>query len=313
MINILQTVTAVPDSTIAAAAARAESAKAEMIDKIANSTPSELLADLIEKSIQFGLKLVAAVLVYIIGGYLIKWVKKLLAKTFARKKTDPSIVSFMTSFVSVILWIVLIVIVISTLGVETTSLAALLAAGGVAIGMALSGTVQNFAGGVMILTFKPFKIGDYIEAQGNAGTVSDINITNTKIVTYDNRVVVLPNGTLSSGVIVNYSKQEWRRVDLTVSVEYGSDAGTVKEALLDIASQDPRVMTAEQGAPDDPFAGVTKLNSSSVDFSYRLWVRTADYWGVYFDINEKVYTELPKRGIGFPFPQVSVHMAEKKS
>jgi len=305
MIHLPSILTTLTDSAMAAAA---DSTKAAIIDKVTNSTPSELLADLTDKLVQFGLKLLGALLIFIIGGWIIKWVKKLLKRLFERKDYEPAVESFVLSLVTVLMWIIVIAIAIGALGVETTSIAALLAAGGVAIGMALSGTVQNFAGGVMILAFKPFKAGDYIEAQGFAGTVSEVSIVSTKIITVDNRVIVLPNGSLSNGVINNYSKLDWRRVDLTVSVEYGADAEEVKKALLEIASSNPLILNAAQGAPADPFVGIAKLNSSSVDFTYRLWVKTPDYWSVYFDINEKVYKELPERGIGFPFPQVSVHM-----
>jgi len=280
----------------------------ETINKVSDTPADQLLASLGEKALQFGLKLVAAFLIYIIGGYVIKWVRKVLGRFFKRKKTEPAIVSFMTSLVTTLLWVVVIIIAVGTLGVETTSLAALLAAGGMAIGMALSGTVQNFAGGIMILAFKPFKVGDYIEAQGYAGTVTEVNITSTKITTVDNRVVILPNGTLSNGTINNYSKLQYRRVDFTVSVEYGSDAEKVAELLRGVAADDARILGAAEGAPADPFVGLALLNASSVDFTFRVWVKSADYWGVFFDTNAAIYKTLPENGIHFPFPQVSVHL-----
>lgn len=270
----------------------------------------DALGNLFDKALVFGLKILAALLIYFIGAYLIKAFKRFLRKFFERRRTEPAIVSFVMSLVSTVCWIMLVIIVVGTLGIETTSIAALLAAGGMAIGMALSGTVQNFAGGVMILVFKPFKVGDYIEAQGYAGTVTEMNITSTKMLTVDNRVIILPNGSLSSGTVNNYSSMPFRRVDITVSVEYGSDAAKVKELLLALAAKDSRVLTSGQGAPADPFAALNKLSSSSVDFVFRVWVNSTDYWPVYFDLNEEIYKSLPENGVGFPFPQMTVHMSE---
>lgn len=278
------------------------------INQVTSTPPDQLLASLGEKALQFGLKLLAAFLIYIIGAWLIKVIKNTLRRFFSRRNTEPAIVSFTMSLVTAALWVILIIVAVGTLGVETTSLAALLAAGGMAIGMALSGTVQNFAGGVMILAFKPFKVGDYIEAQGFAGTVSEVNITSTKLVTLDNRVIILPNGPLSSGSVNNYSKMEFRRVDLNVGVEYGSDADKVKELILGIASNDSRVLGTAQGAPADPFVALTSLSPSSVDFTVRLWVKSAEYWDVFFATNECIYKTLPENGVNFPFPQLSVHM-----
>ncbi len=278
------------------------------IQAISSTPPEQIVSSLVEKGIQFGLKLLAAIAIYLIGAWIIRMVKKLLRSFFAKKNTEAAIVSFTMSLATALLWVLVVIIAVGALGVETTSLAALLAAGGMAIGMALSGIVQNFAGGLMILIFKPFKAGDYIEAMGYAGTVSEVNITSTKIVTVDNKVIILPNGPLQSGTVDNYSKMDYRRVDFSVGVEYGSDADDVRSALLEIAASDKRVLTAGQGAPADPFVGVLNLNPSSVEFTFRIWTRTADYWGVFFDTNEKIYKMLPERGISFPFPQVSVHM-----
>lgn len=278
------------------------------IRTISGTPPEQIVSALVEKGIQFGLKLLAAIAIYLIGAWLIRMVKKLLRSFFSRKNTEAAIVTFTMSLVTAFMWVLVVIIAVGALGVETTSLAALLAAGGMAIGMALSGIVQNFAGGLMILIFKPFKAGDYIEAMGYAGTVTEVNITSTKMVTVDNKVIILPNGPLQSGTVDNYSKMDFRRVDFVVGVEYGSDADTVRSALLDIAASDKRVLTAGQGAPADPFVGVLSLNPSSVDFTFRIWTKTADYWGVFFDTNEKIYKMLPERGVKFPFPQVSVHM-----
>ena len=293
------------------AAARVDAAKVEFVEKFATSTPGELASDLLDKLVRVGLKLLAAVLIYIVGAMLIKWIRKSVRNRLEKKKTEPTVLSFTMSMLTAVLWILLIVMTIGALGIETTSIAALLAAGGVAIGMSLSGTMQNFAGGIMILIFKPFKAGDFIEAQGVTGVVKDVSISSTKVITMDNKVVVLPNGALFNGVIKNYSKLDWRRVDVTVSVEYGSDADAVREALLGVAAADPRIKTVADGAPADPFVGLLQLNSSSVDFTLRVWCASSDYFPVFFSLNERLYTELPGKGINFPFPQLSVHFADK--
>ena len=198
-----------------------------------------------ETMLQFGLKVLAALLLYIVGMWLISLLKRGLKRMFERRNTEPTLASFISSFVSISLTILLVVISVGTLGVNTTSLAALLAAGGMAIGMALSGTVQNFAGGLMLLAFKPFKAGDFIEAQGQSGTVIEVNITATKILTPDNRVVILPNGALSNGTINNFSGRPLRRVEWAVSVSYGVDAAACKQAILDIINADRRVLQAD--------------------------------------------------------------------
>ena len=230
--------------------------------------------------------------------------------------------------------LILIVVCVSTLGVDTTSLAALLAAGGLAIGMALSGTVQNFAGGIMLLAFKPFKAGDLIEAQGTLGTVVEVNITATKVLTPDNRVVILPNGALSNGTINNYNGRPLRRVEWLVSVSYGVDAAECKEAIQAILNSDERVLKADTDmeqlyqelnisafqlstvnyrmkAIPAPFVALKQLNANDITFVVRAWVRAADYWDVFFALQERFYTELPKQGFTFAYPHLDVKMLNK--
>ena len=278
-----------------------------------------------ETMLQFGLKVLAALLLYIVGMWLISLLKRALKRMFQRRQTEPTLASFISSFVSITLTILLIVISVSTLGVNTTSLAALLAAGGMAIGMALSGTVQNFAGGLMLLAFKPFKAGDFIEAQGQSGKVIEVNITATKILTPDNRVVILPNGALSNGTINNYSGRPLRRVEWPVSVSYGVDADACKQAILDILNSDERVLKADTDmnalykelniskfqlstvnyrmeAIPAPFVALKSLNESDITFVARVWVKGDDYWDVFFDMQQRFYTELPKQGFTFAYP-----------
>ena len=279
--------------------------------------------------LNFGLKVLAALLIFLIGIWIIRKVQSALKRLFVRKRTEQTIASFFTSFISITLTVLLIVMTIGTLGMDTTSLAALLAAGGLAIGMALSGTVQNFAGGIMLLAFKPFKAGDFIEAQGTTGKVVEVNITATKILTPDNRVVILPNGALSNGVINNFNGRPLRRVEWLVSVSYGVDAAKCKEAILAIINSDKRVLQADtdmnklykelnisafqlstvnyrMDAIPAPFVALKSLNESDITFVVRAWVRADDYWDVFFDLQERFYTELPPQGFGFAYPHVEI-------
>lgn len=283
--------------------------KEVLVETLRNTPPDQLLQQFTSAAVGFGLKVLGALLIYAIGAWIIQIVKKSLRKGFARKNTEKTIASFTYSLVTIILWVIVIIIAVSTLGVNTSSLAALLAAGGMAIGMALSGTVQNFAGGIMILVFKPFKAGDLIEAQGFSGTVKEVNIVSTKLLTTDNRVVILPNGALSNGNINNVNTLPLRRVDINVSVAYGSDATAVKNAILEIAAGIPEIIDSKTPGAADPFVALMSLESSSVDFVVRCWVKAPDYWGVKFGLTEAIYTQLPgKYGIQFPFPQVDVHI-----
>lgn len=302
--------------------------------EFAKADPEGFWQIFVEKATQFGIKVVAALLIFVIGIFLIRWVKSILKHMFDRRNTEPTIASFVTSFTSISLTVLLVVISISTLGVDTTSLAALLAAGGLAIGMALSGTVQNFAGGLMLLAFRPFKAGDLIEAQGVTGKVVEVNITVTKILTPDNRVVILPNGALSNGVINNFNGRPMRRVEWMVSVSYGVDAAKCKEAILAIINSDERVLQADtdmaalykelnitafqlstvnyrMDAIPEPFVALKSLNANDITFVARAWVRADDYWDVFFTLQERFYTELPPQGFTFAYPHVDVTMLNK--
>ncbi len=255
--------------------------------------------------------LLVAIIVYIVGSFVIKWVKKLFMKMLERTKVDTTLHTFLTSIVSVVLWFTLIIIIISILGIETSSFIALFASAGVAIGMALSGTLQNFAGGVMILLFKPFKVGDYIEAQGYAGTVKAIQIFNTIIRTNDAQTIIIPNGGLSTGSLKNYSTEPYRRVDLDFQFAYGTDLNKVKQAIQEIQQRNSLIL---QGPVKDsdvvaaPWIGLTQLGESGVVVNTRTWCRGADYWTVYFYMNETVYQELKERGFMFPFNRMDVNI-----
>ena len=280
-------------------------------EKLATTPTNELLGELLDKAVSFGLKILAAFVIYFIGTWLIRKIKGLLTRIFEKKETDAAIASFVQSIVSIVLTILLILITVGTLGIDTTSLAALLAGGGMAIGMALNGTVQNFAGGIMILIFRPFRAGDFIEAQGFSGTVSEVTITSTKLVTVDNKVIIIPNGAMSNGTINNYSRMPVRRLDLTVDTEYGTSSEKTCEVLMGIVKEDPRVLTVENGGKADPFVALNALTDSSVQFVVRVWVKSEDYWDVNYDMLSKIYTELPKNNIDFPYPKLDVNLLNK--
>mgnify|MGYP001252523695 FL=1 len=215
---------------------------------------------------------------------------------------DISIKTFVKSLVNILLTVLLIISVVGALGVETTSFAALLASAGVAIGMALSGNLQNFAGGLVILLFKPYKVGDWIESQSFSGTVREIQIFHTILTTGDNKLVYVPNGSLSSGVVTNYNTQETRRVEWVFGVDYGEDYDKVERVIREVLAADSRVLNTPE-----PFIALHALDASSVNVIVRVWVKTGDYWGVYFDTNKAIYNTFNEKGINFPFPQLTVH------
>lgn len=298
----------------------------ENIIKQATTDPESFWHGVLDSAIHFGLKVLVAFVIYLIGAWLIKRVKRLLVRVFERRHTERTLATFISSLVSITLTVLLVLATIGTLGVDTTSFAALLTAGGMAIGMALSGTVQNFAGGIMLLIFRPFKAGDFVTVSGVSGTVMEVTIVSTKVLTPDNRVVVLPNGALFSSNIENVSAQPLRRVNWTVSVEYGSDAEKCMEVLLEIVRSDKRILTSADQRPKtnsrsavntdglpipDPFVALASLNESDISFVVRAWVHKEDYWDVFYDLNLRFYTELPQRGFNFAFPHMDVNITNK--
>jgi len=273
-----------------------------MLDAVSSGEIHTLLKQLMAMGVEAGKSILMAIVIYIAGKFIIKLINRLVRQMLERKGVDSTIQSFLKSFVNILLNVLLIITVISALGVNTTSFAALLASVGVAAGMALSGNLQNLAGGLIILLFKPFKVGDFVEAQGTMGTVKEIQIIHTILLTVDNKEVYLPNGSLSSGSITNYSKMGTRRVDFTVNVEYGTDVEKVMNALKAIAESDERILNEPA-----PFYAVSALAESSVNFTFRVWVNGADYWPVFFDTNKKIYEEFNRQSIKFPFPQLQIH------
>ncbi len=279
-----------------------------MLEKVFSPETYSLLG---QWAFGFCKSLVVAAIVYFIGSRLIKLVSKLITKALERSKVDPSLFSFLTSIVNVVLWFVLIIILISIFGIETSSFIALFASAGMAIGMAMSGTLQNFAGGVMVLLFKPYKVGDFIEAQGYAGTVKEIQIFNTIIRTNDAQTIIIPNGGLSTGSLKNYSTEKYRRVDLDFQFAYGTDFEEVRKAIGEIQQRNPLIM---QGPVDDspvvaaPWLGLTKLGDSGVVVTSRQWCKGSDYWTVAGYMNETVYQELKAKGFMFPFNRMDVNI-----
>ncbi len=279
---------------------------------IKNISFDQLIDTLISDIVHFAISLTIAILVFYAGKYIIRKLYNFVYGILHRRQVEASLSTFVLSLVRIVLYFILIVTVIGILGIETSSFLALFASAGVAIGMALSGTLQNFAGGVLILLLKPFKVGDYIEAQGFAGTVTRIEIFNTIICTPDNKSIIIPNGGLSTGSINNYSIQPYRRVDWTVGISYGESVDRARTLLLDLLRKDPRILWEEKtGMPSvkAPVVVVAELADSSVNLSVRAWVASADFWGVYFDHNEEFYNAITAApGLSFPFPQLDVHM-----
>ena len=253
----------------------------------------------------FGKNIIVAIIVYFVGKFIIEKILKLARTMMNKRNLDPSLHSFIDSFISIGLYFVLGFVIVSILGIETTEFAALFAAVGMAVGMALSGTLQNFAGGVMILLFKPYKIGDVIEAQGYCGCVKQIQIFNTIICTPDNQTIIVPNGGLSTGSLKNYSTASQRRVDINVEVAYGTKPENVRAVLNKIIDNEPRILKT---AGFEPAIPMTSMSASSIVFQFRVWVDSANYWGVLFDCTEKVYNDLSAAGIEIPFQQIDVHM-----
>ena len=279
---------------------------ARAIEMLKTISFQDAMSKIANMTVNFSFKVLIAIGVFYLGRFIIRRIYKILHNIFERKKVDLSLSTFVLSFTNILLYFILTVTIIGILGIETSSFLALFASAGVAIGMALSGTLQNFAGGVLILILKPYKVGDYIEAQGFAGTVKEILMFHTVITTPDNKTIMIPNGSLSTGSINNYSVQPRRRVDWTVSIQYGDDFNNASEAIKEILNSDERVIK------DDPsqaiLVGLKELGDSAVILTVRAWTSSSDYWPLFFEISQKMYAELPKKGVNFPFPQLDVHL-----
>jgi len=269
---------------------------------------SQLLEIGTELVVQYGLMLIAAIAIFFIGKMAANWVKKLVARVMKKSGLDPIIIGFTSSIAYITMMAFVIVAALGQLGIQTTSFIAILGAAGLAIGLALQGSLANFAAGFLMIIFRPFKVGDYIEGGGVSGTVQAIHIFTTTLTTPDNKTIIVPNANIGNDNITNYSTQATRRVDLTVGVAYDADLKEVRNILEDIVSKDSRVLS-------DPAhqIAVAELADNSVNFIFRLWVNSADYWDVFFDTNETVKNRFDEAGIGIPFPQRDVHLYEHKA
>lgn len=269
---------------------------------------NELISQLTGLGIKYGLKVIAAILIWIIGSFIIKKLMKFVKKSLSKSKMDESLTKFLTNLIFWSLKILLIIIILGKLGIETTTFAAILAAAGLAVGMALQGSLANFAGGVLIMLFKPFKVGDLIEAQGELGVVKEIDIFTTKLVNPQNKLVIIPNGPLSNGNIKNYSAEGILTIFHTIGIDYDSDIKKAKEVLMNVMTSQEKVL---KNPP--PLVAVSEFGESSLNLAVRPSVKVEDYWDVYFETLEKAKTELNKAGIEIPYPHRVLINKQNKS
>jgi len=260
-------------------------------------------SSIIEMLTMHGIKFLTALAIFIIGKWVAKRIVKIIDKTFDKAGVDETLADFIENIAYAILMVIVVIAALGQMGIETTSFAAILAAAGLAIGLALQGSLSNFAAGVLIILFRPFKAGDYVEAAGVSGTIEEISIFTTQLKTPDNREIIIPNNNITTGTIINYSAKNKRRIDLVVGVAYDADLKKARKVFEKIIASDDRIL-----AKPEPQIAVAELGASSVDFVVRPWVKAAEYWDIRFDLNEKIKTELDKAGIGIPFPQRDVRL-----
>jgi small conductance mechanosensitive channel len=264
----------------------------------------DLINALMAKAPEWGMRLVGATLTFFIGWWIVKWINNAVKNYFLIKDFDQGLETFLESLINIMLKVCLVLTTAATMGVELTSFMAIFGSAGLAIGFAFSGTLSNFAGGIIILLLKPYKVGDVIEAQGYVGKVDSIQIFSTHLKTLDTKTVIIPNGKLANESLVNYTAVEFRKVVWTFGISYGDDAELAKKLLLEIVNADERVLQE----PDVPFVAMSALSNSSVDFTLRAWTRSEEFWNVYWAVNEIVYNTFPKNGLSIPFPQMDVHI-----
>ncbi|MDD4819845.1 MAG: mechanosensitive ion channel [Flavobacteriales bacterium] len=299
IIYLLQNVAEAADTT-----AKKYPTLKELVESVKGLSTEQIITSVIHGLMSAIFHILLATIIFYIGRWLIRRADFIINKIFDHRDVDASLRSFLLSMFNAVATFLLLIIVIGFLGVDTSSFIALFASAGLAVGMALSGTLQNFAGGVLVLLLKPYRVGDFIEAQGQTGTVKAITLFSTVLATVDNKNIILPNGGMSTGIINNYSKEDKRRVDWTFSIAYGDDYDTAKKVLAEMLEKDSRVLK-------DPeyFIALGALADSSVNITVRAWVSSTDYWGLFFDMNERVYKEFPKHSLNIPFPQMDIHMS----
>ena len=304
MLNFLQTETVenliVPDSVQRARFA-------EVVRQVAEMDMREVWSQMVEWTIWTGVKVIVALLIFYVARWILGRVVKVLDAVMTRREVEVSLHSFLLTAIKTIGYVLIFVILVSVLGFDSSAFIAILASMGLAIGMALSGTLQNFAGGIMLLVLRPYRVGDYIEAQGVSGTVAAIRLFTTIIHTTDKKTIYIPNNVISTSIINNYSTSTTRRCSWRVSVSYGDDYDKIREALLEIISREKRILSSPA-----PVVRIDALADSAVVVEARVWVLNSDYWDVYDSITEIIYKELPERGAHFSFPQLDVHIKEQK-
>ncbi len=305
MIKMLLAQSISEQDILAADSIAAEKMK-QTVEMLKGMSVEDAFSFILKSAVDFAWDIFIAILIFLVGRWIIRYIDKILNKVFVRKEVEVSLAGFIRSFVKGALYVVLIITLVKKVGVDTSSFVALLASAGVAIGMALSGTFQNFAGGILILLLRPFKVGDYILTQGFEGTVKEIRLFNTLMSTTDNKQITIPNSNIINNVINNSSAETRRRIDLNVTISYGDDYDVARAALLDIVNADSRI---EQD-PNPPYIALSSLGDSAVNVLVRVWVPSSEYWSVYHGLNEKIYKQLPEKGIHFPFPQLDVRITQ---
>lgn len=305
MIKMLLAQSISEQDILAADSIAAEKMK-QTVEMLKGMSVEDAFSFILKSAVDFAWDIFIAILIFLVGRWIIRYIDKILNKVFVRKEVEVSLAGFIRSFVKGALYVVLIITLVKKVGVDTSSFVALLASAGVAIGMALSGTFQNFAGGILILLLRPFKVGDYILTQGFEGTVKEIRLFNTLMSTTDNKQITIPNSNIINNVINNSSAETRRRIDLNVTISYGDDYDVARAALLDIVNADSRI---EQD-PNPPYIALSSLGDSAVNVLVRVWVPSTEYWSVYHGLNEKIYKQLPEKGIHFPFPQLDVRITQ---
>lgn len=278
----------------------------EVVTKITETDYTELINTLLSQAVWVAMKIILALVIYMAGRLLTKWILRILDRSFERRDVEVSLRSFLRSMVKAVMTILVILAAVQTLGINTTSFLAIFASAGLAVGMALSGTLQNFAGGVILLLLRPYRVGDFITAQGQSGTVKNIGLFSTQLSTGDNRIIYVPNSAISTDVVDNYSQATNRRVDWNISISYGDDIDVARKAILEMLAADDRVLKE----PAEPIVAVKELGNNAVLILVRCWTANVNYWNLFWDINEKIYKELPTKGIHFPFPQLDVHIKQ---
>ena len=277
-----------------------------VVKKLVDTDYNQLFNDLVSQAMWIALKIALALVIYMVGKLLTNWLIRILERSFERRSVDASLRTFLRSLLKVVMTILVVLAAVQTLGINTTSFVAIFASAGLAVGMALSGTLQNFAGGVILLLLRPYRVGDYITAQDQSGTVKAIGLFFTELSTGDNRIIYVPNSAISTSIVDNYSKATSRRVEWLVTISYGDDFDVARREILAMLAEDSRVLKE----PSEPMVVIKELGDSAVVVMARCWTANSDYWDLFFHINERIYKELPSKGINFPYPQIDVHIKQ---